>query len=101
MIEQASSNSPFGPISAPHVFTYQKRFAEDYLVEPDGDDTLFTWIVAIEPNDRGGTSDESARPGHQGRLRQDAKRRSTLLGEAFSARIARARAPSPYVRRPG
>ena len=21
-----------------------KRFAEDYLVEPDGDDTLFTWV---------------------------------------------------------
>jgi hypothetical protein len=52
MIEQASSNSPFGPISAPHVFTYQKRFAEDYLVEPDGDDTLFTSVVAIEPKDR-------------------------------------------------
>jgi carbon monoxide dehydrogenase subunit G len=26
-----------------------KRFAEDYLVEPDGDDTLFTWVLAIEP----------------------------------------------------
>jgi hypothetical protein len=25
------------------------RFAEDYLVEPAGDGTLFTWIVAIEP----------------------------------------------------
>jgi hypothetical protein len=28
-----------------------KRFAEDYIVEPDGDDTLFTWTVAIEPKD--------------------------------------------------
>ena len=28
-----------------------KRFAEDYVVEPDGDDTLFTWVVAIEPKD--------------------------------------------------
>jgi carbon monoxide dehydrogenase subunit G len=25
------------------------RFAEDYLVEPDGNDTLFTWTLAIEP----------------------------------------------------
>ncbi|GFG54185.1 MxaD family protein [Mycolicibacterium agri] len=25
------------------------RFAEDYLIEPDGADTLFTWVVAIEP----------------------------------------------------
>jgi len=28
-----------------------KRFAEDYIVEADGDDTLFTWTVAIEPKD--------------------------------------------------
>jgi Polyketide cyclase / dehydrase and lipid transport len=26
-----------------------KRFAEDYIVEPDSDGTLFTWTVAIEP----------------------------------------------------
>ena len=26
-----------------------KRFAEDYVVEADGADTLFTWVVAIEP----------------------------------------------------
>jgi hypothetical protein len=26
-----------------------KRFAEDYVVEPDGADTLFTWTVAMEP----------------------------------------------------
>jgi Polyketide cyclase / dehydrase and lipid transport len=26
-----------------------KRFAEDYVVEPDGADTLFTWTVALEP----------------------------------------------------
>jgi len=26
-----------------------KRFAEDYIVEPDGADTLFTWVLAIEP----------------------------------------------------
>jgi Polyketide cyclase / dehydrase and lipid transport len=26
-----------------------RRFAEDYGVEPDGDGTLFTWTVAIEP----------------------------------------------------
>ena len=29
-----------------------RRFAEDYVVEPDGPDnqaTLFTWTVAIEP----------------------------------------------------
>jgi polyketide cyclase/dehydrase/lipid transport protein len=25
------------------------RFAEDYLVEPDGNETLFTWTLAIEP----------------------------------------------------
>lgn len=25
------------------------RFAEDYIVEADGADTLFTWVVAIEP----------------------------------------------------
>jgi hypothetical protein len=28
-----------------------RRFAEDYIVEPDGDQTLFTWVVAIEPKD--------------------------------------------------
>jgi hypothetical protein len=28
------------------------RFAEDYLVEPDGDATLFTWVVALEPKSR-------------------------------------------------
>jgi len=26
-----------------------RRFAEDYVVEADGADTLFTWVVAIEP----------------------------------------------------
>jgi len=26
-----------------------RRFAEDYIVEPDGDATVFTWVVAIEP----------------------------------------------------
>ena len=26
-----------------------KRFAEHYLVEPAGSETLFTWTVAIEP----------------------------------------------------
>ncbi len=26
-----------------------KRFAEHYLVEPAGDETLFTWTLAIEP----------------------------------------------------
>jgi polyketide cyclase/dehydrase/lipid transport protein len=26
-----------------------KRFAENYVVEPDGAETLFTWTVAIEP----------------------------------------------------
>ncbi len=26
-----------------------KRFAEDYVVEPDGSETLFTWTVAVEP----------------------------------------------------
>lgn len=25
------------------------RFAEDYIVEPDGNNTLFTWTLAIEP----------------------------------------------------
>jgi hypothetical protein len=25
-----------------------RRFAENYIVEPDGDQTLFTWVVAIE-----------------------------------------------------
>jgi Polyketide cyclase / dehydrase and lipid transport len=28
------------------------RFAEDYLVEPDGDDTLFTWVLALEPKSK-------------------------------------------------
>ena len=28
-----------------------KRFAEDYVVEPDGAETLFTWTLAIEPKD--------------------------------------------------
>jgi Polyketide cyclase / dehydrase and lipid transport len=28
------------------------RFAEDYVVEPDGDGTSFTWTVAIEPKGR-------------------------------------------------
>ena len=26
-----------------------KRFAEDYIVEADGDHARFTWVVAIEP----------------------------------------------------
>jgi hypothetical protein len=26
-----------------------RRFAEDYIVEPDGDGTLFTWVMAMEP----------------------------------------------------
>ncbi|WP_123023552.1 SRPBCC family protein [Mycolicibacterium stellerae] len=26
-----------------------KRFAEDYIVEPDGAETLFTWALALEP----------------------------------------------------
>ena len=29
-----------------------RRFAEDYIVEPAGDQTLFTWVVAIEAKDR-------------------------------------------------
>ena len=29
-----------------------KRFAEDYSVEPDGADTLVTWVVAMEPTDK-------------------------------------------------
>ena len=29
-----------------------KRFAGDYIVEPDGADTLFTWVVAIEPKEK-------------------------------------------------
>jgi hypothetical protein len=28
------------------------RFAEDYIVEPDGEDTLFTWTLALEPKPR-------------------------------------------------
>jgi Polyketide cyclase / dehydrase and lipid transport len=27
-----------------------RRFAEDYVVEPDGDGALFTWTIAIEPS---------------------------------------------------
>ncbi|WP_375482697.1 SRPBCC family protein [uncultured Jatrophihabitans sp.] len=30
-------------------FPMLRRFAEDYVLEPDGDGTLFTWVVAIEP----------------------------------------------------
>jgi hypothetical protein len=26
-----------------------RRFAEDYIVEPDGDGTKFTWTVAVDP----------------------------------------------------
>lgn len=26
-----------------------RQFAEDYVVEPDGDGTLFTWTIALEP----------------------------------------------------
>ncbi|BBY78048.1 polyketide cyclase [Mycolicibacterium parafortuitum] len=26
-----------------------RRFAEDYRVEPDGDGTRFTWVIALEP----------------------------------------------------
>ncbi len=26
-----------------------RRFAEDYIVEPDGDGTMFTWVMAMEP----------------------------------------------------
>ena len=29
-------------------FPLFRRFAEDYVLEPDGDGTLFTWTVAIE-----------------------------------------------------
>jgi len=29
-----------------------RRFAEDYIVEPAGDQTLFTWVVVIEAKDR-------------------------------------------------
>jgi hypothetical protein len=28
------------------------RFAEDYVIEPDGTGTLFTWTIAIEPKPR-------------------------------------------------
>jgi hypothetical protein len=26
-----------------------KRFAEDYIIEPDGSGSQFTWTIAIEP----------------------------------------------------
>jgi hypothetical protein len=26
-----------------------RRFAEDYILEPDGDGTAFTWVMAVEP----------------------------------------------------
>lgn len=29
-----------------------ERFAEDYVVEPDGDGTLLTWTIALEPKPR-------------------------------------------------
>jgi hypothetical protein len=29
-----------------------KQFAEDYVIEADGDGTLFTWTIAIEPKAR-------------------------------------------------
>jgi hypothetical protein len=29
-----------------------KRFAEDYVIEPDGSGALFTWTIAIEPQPR-------------------------------------------------
>jgi carbon monoxide dehydrogenase subunit G len=29
-------------------FPMFRRFAEDYVLEPDGDGTLFTWTVAVE-----------------------------------------------------
>ncbi|MBE7190181.1 SRPBCC family protein [Jatrophihabitans endophyticus] len=30
-------------------FPMMARFAENYVLEPDGDGTLFTWTIAIEP----------------------------------------------------
>ena len=29
-----------------------KRFAEDYVIEPDGNGALFTWTIALEPQRR-------------------------------------------------
>ncbi len=33
-------------------FPLFRRFAEDYVLEPDGDGTLFTWTVAVEAKAR-------------------------------------------------
>lgn len=33
-------------------FPLLRRFAEDYVLEPDGDGTLFTWTVALEAKPR-------------------------------------------------
>ena len=44
--DEGHSHSFYVYESALPVF---KRFAEHYLVEPAGSETLFTWTVAIEP----------------------------------------------------
>lgn len=54
-----------------------RRFAEDYLVEPDGDATLFTWTVALEPTPRAATPLRLAGPLIRlafGRLASDGRR---------------------------
>lgn len=47
--EEGRRHAFFAYESTAQLFT---RFAEDYLVEPDGADTLFTWVVALEPKSR-------------------------------------------------
>jgi hypothetical protein len=44
--DEGSSHAFYVYESALPIF---RRFAEDYVVEPDGAETLFTWTVAIEP----------------------------------------------------
>ncbi len=39
-----------------------KSFAENYVIEPDGDGALLTWTIAIEPKPRLARGDEGARP---------------------------------------
>jgi len=45
--DEGRSHAFYGYESSIPLF---RRLAEDYIVEPDGEGAVFTWIVAIEPS---------------------------------------------------
>ena len=47
-----------------------RRFAEDYVIAPDGDGTRFNWTVAIDPG-RAAPAVQGVRPGGEGGIRGD------------------------------